>query len=467
MTSDPATVPHPDALPNPRGGAVRAADAWLAAAADAFERRDDTVAPLAAAAAVLAEAGWLPAARFAGQLSAAASLVDTGPNFTGWRAALHDFRPAVGRHNLRELACSPVLLEHFRALRAQSAADLRAIAPPDALALAGRAVPVLLEHFRALRAQSAADLRAIAPPDALALAGRAVPPASLRALPDAFAARMRARYEQALLAVLRAPHGAPAGALDELDATLAGLADDAPYDFWRLAGACLRALRASSAPELKRFLARTNLLLGEHVQGRRGAPPDLVRETVALLWRDFALFGAAAEDVALVDVLRDYGLTVDWHVAGTPASEALWEADAARAEHDAVAAAPTRTLGVVTVNAHAYEDFLQTADASMADLSAVPKTADTSVAWRASEAAYRVGAAACALGLGHAALLADTLGLAWRRAAHGVPLADRDLAAHSHASDMLRAALLKIAAGVAPPDLTAASEALGAALGRT
>ena len=76
-----------------------------------------------------------------------------------------------------------------------------------------------------------------------------------------------------------------------------------------------------------------------------------MRETVALLWRDFALFGAAAEDVALVDVLHDYGLTVDWHVAGTPASEALWEADAARAERDAVAAAPTRALGVVTVNA--------------------------------------------------------------------------------------------------------------------
>ncbi|VWB64173.1 hypothetical protein BUB20358_02976 [Burkholderia ubonensis] len=32
---------------------------------------------------------------------------------------------------------------------------------------------------------------------------------------------------------------------------------------------------------------------------------------------------------------------------------------------------------------------------------------------------------------------------------------------------MLRAALLKIAAGVAPPDLSAAGEALGAALGRT
>lgn len=432
MRPEPANVPHPDALPNPRGGAVRAADAWLAAAADAFERRDDAAAPLSAAAAVLAEAGWLPAARFAGQLSAAVSLVAVEPTSAGWRAALRDFRAAVGRHNLRELACSPVLFEHFRALRAQSAADLRASAPLDALALVGRAVP----------------------------------PATLRALPDAFATRIRARYEQALLGVLRAGHGAPDAALAELDAMLAALAGDDPYDFWRLAAACVRALRASGAPELKRFLARTNLLLGEHAQGRRSAPPELVRETVALLWRDFALFGAAAEDVALVDVLHDYGLTVDWHVAGTPASEALWEADAARAEHDAVAAAPTRALGVVTVNAHAYEDFLQTADASMADLAANPAAADAGAAWHASAAAYRVGTAACALGLGHAALLADTLGLAWRRAAHGVPLADGGLDAHGRASDMLRAALLKIAAGVAPPDLTAASGALGAALGR-
>lgn len=432
MRPEPANVPHPDALPNPRGGAVRAADAWLAAAADAFEHRDDAAAPLSAAAAVLAEAGWLPAARFAGQLSAAVPLVATEPTSAGWRAALRDFRAAVARHNLRELACSPVLFEHFSALRAQSAADLRAHAPLDALALVGRAVP----------------------------------PAALRVLPDAFATRIRARYEQALLGVLRAQHGAPDAALDELDAMLAALAGDDPYDFWRLAAACVRALRASGAPELKRFLARTNLLLGEHAQGRRNAPPALVRETVALLWRDFALFGAAAEDVALVDVLHDYGLTVDWHVAGTPASEALWEADAARAEHDAVAAAPTRALGVVTVNAHAYEDFLQTADASMADLATDPARADAGAAWHASGAAYRVGTAACALGLGHAALLADTLGLAWRRAAHGVPLADGGLDAHGHASDMLRAALLKIAAGVAPPDLTAASGALGAALGR-
>ncbi|RQZ18894.1 hypothetical protein DIE14_30635 [Burkholderia sp. Bp9017] len=432
MTADPANVPYPDALPNPRGGAVRAADASLAAAADAFARRDDAVAPLAAAAAVLAEAGWLPAARFAGQLSAAAPLVATESTAAAWRVALDDFRAAVARHNLRELACSPVLFEHFRALRVQSAADLHASAPLDALALVGRAVPQ----------------------------------ATLRALPDTFASRARARYEQALLAVLRTPQGTPDAALDELDATLAALADSVPYDFWRLAAACLRALRASGAPELRRFLARTNLLLGEHARGRRRAPPALVRETLALLWRDFALFGAAAEDVALVDVLHDYGLTVDWHVAGTPASEALWEAGAARAEHDAIAAAPTRTLGVVTVNAHAYEDFLQTADASMADLTAAPAGADAGAAWRASAAAYRVGTAACALGLGHAALLADTLGLAWRRAAHGAPLADGGLDAHARAFDMLRAALLKIAAGVAPPDLTAASGALGAALDR-
>ncbi len=432
MTSDPANVSHPDALPNPRGGAVRATDAWLAAAVDAFERRDDAAAPLSAAAAVLAEAGWLPAARFAGQLAATAPLVAAEPGSAAWRIALRDFRAAIGRHNLRELACSPLLFDHFRTLRAQSAADLHASVSLDALALVGRAMP----------------------------------PATLRALPCAFASRARARYEQALLGVLRAPNGTPDAALDELDTTLTALAADGPYDFWRLAAACLRALRASAAPELKRFLARTNLLLGEHVQGRRHAPPALVRETVALLWRDFALFGAAAEDVALVDVLHDYGLTVDWHVAGTPASETLWEAGAARAEHDAVAAAPTRMLGVVTVNAHAYEDFLQTADASMAELAIDPAAADAGAAWRASAAAYRVGTAACALGLGHAALLADTLGLAWRRAAHGMPLADGGRDAHGRASDMLRAALLKIAAGVAPPDLTAASEALGTALGR-
>src|SRR5690242_13352178 len=98
--SDPAVIPVIDALPNPRGGAVRAADAWLAAADAALERRDDAAAPLSAAAAVLAEAGWLPAARFAGQLAEAAALVATEPTSSGCRAALREFRAAVARHNL-------------------------------------------------------------------------------------------------------------------------------------------------------------------------------------------------------------------------------------------------------------------------------------------------------------------------------------------------------------------------------
>jgi len=33
-------------------------------------------------------------------------------------AALHDFREAIGRHNLRELACSPTLFAHYHALSA-------------------------------------------------------------------------------------------------------------------------------------------------------------------------------------------------------------------------------------------------------------------------------------------------------------------------------------------------------------
>ena len=70
-------------------------------------------------------------------------------------------------------------------------------------------------------------------------------------------------------------------------------------------------------------------------------------------------------------------------------------------------------------------------------------------------------AAACALGLGHVALLADALGLAWRRRAHagvstpavrahvmvGAPAA-RTL---EQAAEALRAMLHKVAAGVAPP----------------
>ena len=79
---------------------------------------------------------------------------------------------------------------------------------------------------------------------------------------------------------------------------------------------------------------------------------------------------------------------------------------------------------------------------------------------QAAEAAYRVGGAAAALGLGQTALLADALGLAWRYGAlAGPPRGDPALLAQ--AAETLRAALYKIAAGMAPPDLSAARTALG------
>lgn len=65
------------------------------------------------------------------------------------------------------------------------------------------------------------------------------------------------------------------------------------------------------------------------------APKSLVRAPLALVWRDFALYGAPPDDAERVEVLRDYGLTVAWHVAATPASEAAWEQGAVQASEDA------------------------------------------------------------------------------------------------------------------------------------
>ncbi|WP_323118625.1 hypothetical protein [Burkholderia alba] len=405
---------------------MRAAESALHDAQRLFERRADPAAPLAAAAAALRDAGWLAAQRFAVALSQAAPLAAADPSPVAFGAALRDFRMAVERHNLRELACSPTLFDHYRALLTQFARDLRADTPRDVLALAGRPVP----------------------------------PTVLHPLPPHAFAHVRARFEQALLGVLRAPQSPPGAALDEIAACIAELAGPHPYDFWRLAGACARTLRMSGGVEFKRFLARCNVLLGEQSRGLAAPPPVLVRETLALLWCDYALYGAAAEDVDDVDLLRDYGLTVDWHVAATQASEVLWEAGAARAERDAVRSAPTRELGVVTVNEHAYEDFLQTADASMTDLSRDVRSADAGAALQAADAAYRIGAAACALGLGQMALLADALGLAWRRSAHAGPPSEDGAAVLTQAAEALRAALHKIAAGVAPSDLSTACWAL-------
>ena len=88
----------------------------------------------------------------------------------------------------------------------------------------------------------------------VALAGRPIPPVSLRSQSAKRLAHLRARYEQALLLVLRtkghvstsAVAGAVNAALDDLDACLVELAGPDPYDFWRLALACTRTMRANS-----------------------------------------------------------------------------------------------------------------------------------------------------------------------------------------------------------------------------
>ncbi|MGF6769043.1 hypothetical protein P3T18_001513 [Paraburkholderia sp. GAS199] len=464
MTLRSATPDSFDALPNPRGGAVRSAELALAEALLAYEQRGECAAALVRASHALREAGWLGAQRFADALVRLSPLATSDPSNADdarpvFGAALRDFRAALERHNLRELSCSPTLFNHYRAV----CAHLAEHSPGSTVAF-----------------------------EDLALTGRPVPPVSLPAQSADRLAHLRARYERALLPVLRAqPDNSGAAlafanaALDELDAVLDELAGADPYDFWRLARACAKALRvgnrATGEPDARRFYARCNLTLADHARGIQRAPRSLVRATLALLWRDYALFGAAAEDADQVEVLHDYGLTVDWHVAGTQASEMLWEAGVAEAQAiSASRVSLTRELGVLTVNAHAYEDFLQTADAAISALTQharmadQPEKADPSEALQAGDAAYRLGAAACALGLGHVALVADALGLAWRRRAHagvstpavrahvivGAPAAST----LEQAAEALRAMLHKVAAGVAPPGAAATLAALTRAI---
>jgi hypothetical protein len=467
----PSAPPNLEALPNPRGAAVRAAESALSEARQAFGAHAPLGAPLLRAAQVLGQAGWLPAQRFADALVLASPFAD-GELARQFGAALDDFHAALERRNLRELACSTKLFGYFRELNAHIASHAGAF-------------EVAYED--------------------LALAGRPIAPATMRSLPSARLLRIRARYEGALLPVLRG-HDAAGAALDELDGCLAELAGSDPYDVWRLACGCARALRlggraTSGDPEAKRFYARCNLLLGDETRGVTLAPRSFVRATLALLWRDYALYGAAAEDAEHVELLSDYGLTVDWHVAGTLASEVVWEARASEAERNAASdAASVRELGVLTVNARAYEDFLQTADGAMAKLAVRPDSASgasssaLAEAGHAAEAAYRLGAAACALGLGHIAMLADALGLAWRLTGHAreaeahpnspIPQSPTGLptgrgtsfgaspgrpepSAIDAATQALRGMLLRVAAGVAPPASTAPLAALAQAIERS
>jgi hypothetical protein len=452
MTSRSAAPVSFDALPNPRGGSVRPAELALAEALLAFEQQHESTSALLRASHALRGAGWLSAQRFADALVrlsplAAGEPADAQPVRPVFGAALREFRAALERHNLRELSCSPTLFDHYRSM----GVHLSEHTPGSTVAF-----------------------------EDLALTARPVPPVSFHAQSADQLAHLRARYERALLPVLRSQAGTGSAvalavtnaALDELDVVFTELAGPDPYDFWRLAKACAAALRVSGRAtgdtDARRFYARCNLALADHAHGIERAPRSLVRSTLALLWRDYALFGAAAEDADQVEVLHDYGLTVDWHVAGTQSSEMLWEAGALEAQSiSATRTSLTRDLGVLTVNANAYEDFLQTADASIAALAEharaadQPEKADPGEALQAGDAAYRLGSAACALGLGHVALLADALGLAWRRRAHAgvstpavrahVLVEAPAASALEQAAEALRAMLHKVAAGVAPP----------------
>ena len=182
-----------EALPNPRGAAVRPAESALAEARQAFDSRSATGAPLRRAAEALAHAGWLPAQRFADTLALASPFAD-GALAERFGAALADFQAALARRNLRELACSAVLFEHYRELRSRIAMHT---GPSD----------VAYED--------------------VALAGKAIAPATMRPISAAQLARLRACYESALLGWLRDRESAR-GALDDLDGYIEQLAGADP-----------------------------------------------------------------------------------------------------------------------------------------------------------------------------------------------------------------------------------------------
>ncbi len=121
MTLRSAAPDSFDALPNPRGGAVRPAELALAEALLAFEQHSESTSALLRASHALREAGWLSAQRFADALVrlsplAAGDPADADSARPVFGAALRDFRAALERHNLRELSCSPTLFDHYRAL---------------------------------------------------------------------------------------------------------------------------------------------------------------------------------------------------------------------------------------------------------------------------------------------------------------------------------------------------------------
>src|ERR1700752_1984285 len=126
MTPSSAPGSTLEALPNPRGGAVRAAESALADAISAHDQHRDAALFVLHAAHALREAGWLAAHRFADALVLASPLafdaidpaypagvhLAESPVRATFGVALHAFAAALARRNLRELSCSPSLYAH-------------------------------------------------------------------------------------------------------------------------------------------------------------------------------------------------------------------------------------------------------------------------------------------------------------------------------------------------------------------
>ncbi len=331
--------------------------------------------------------------------------------------------------------------------------------------------------------------------DEFALAGRTVPPARFADVGAADLQAVRSRYETALLGALRggADERTRESALIELEWCASALSGSEPRDMWRLANACLRVLRENGMrlPDDRRLLAGFNMLLADQEGGALSAPPSLVRGAVALLWRESSgsVPGASDAPAEHAALLRDYGLCVGMQPMPADSPETLWETAAAKAElesrvsrgltGDALEIDRTRYIGPLVVAAGAYEDFLATADASMAALSEqhALDVVDPARAAQASDAACRMAMASAAIGLGQVGLLADALALAWRIRARQVARGRQDPgredasrtdadaqadAALSNGSDALRAALHRIAAGIPPLSFQGPLSALNA-----
>jgi hypothetical protein len=426
---------------NPLGGALLDAEHALADARAGFRSGADPFSGIHRAVTALRTAGWLPAVLYAEALDACGPIAHIqSPLYVG---ALTDLIYAVTMRNLPALARSPLLFERYRALR---------------IAAQGDGVRVAYDEF--------------------ALAGRTVPPARFSKVTVDDLRAVRARYETALLGALRggADDRTRESALIELEWCASALTGSEPLDMWRLAHACLHMLRENGLrlADDRRLLAGFNMLLADQAGGAAAAPPPLVRSAVALLWRESSVQALATpnQPVEHADLLRDYGLCVGMPPMPADSPETLWEREAARAEldsrvsrgmtGDALEVDRTRYIGPLVVAAGAYEDFLATADASMAALSERhPLKVDSVSAAQASDAACRMATASATLGLGQVGLLADALALAWRIRArqlattrhdtpHNISAAATADVALSAGTDALRAALHRIAAGIPP-----------------